>query len=146
MTRQPKTPSEVLDELLINSRRLAIAHVVLGVSAVFIFLSRPGIYNPSLRVITRFRGGSLDVILHALFAWLPYLVSWSITRVVLPARDRNATLIFILFAAVLTVASIKVDYPIAGTFTTSALMYSCVLTMSLAAACGICVMCWRNDA
>jgi hypothetical protein len=146
MTRRPKTHSEVIDELLVNSRRLAIAHFVLGVGALFIFLSRPGIYNPSLRVITRFRGGSLDVILHAILAWMPYLVSWSISHAVLPSRDRNATLTFISFAAVLTVVSMKIDYPIAGTFTLSALMYSAVLTMALGAACGICVVCWRNDA
>jgi hypothetical protein len=143
MIRRPKSHSEVIDELLINSRRLAIAHVVLGVGAVFIFLSRPGIYNPSLRV--RFRGGSFDVIFHAILGWVPYLVSWLIARAVLPTRDRNATLTFIAFAAMLTVASIKFDYPIAGTFTLSALMYSAVLTISLAAACGICVIYWRND-
>jgi hypothetical protein len=146
MTRRPKTRSEVIDEVIINSRRLAIAHFILGIGAVFIFLSRPGIYNPSLRVITRFRGGSLDVILHAIFAWTPYLASWSISRAMLPTRDRNATLAFIVFAALLTVATVEVDYPITGAFTSSALIFSAVMTMCLAAACGICVMYWRNDA
>lgn len=110
MSHRPKTRSEVIDEVIINSRRLAVAQFVLGVGAIFIFLSRPGIYNPSLRVITRFRGGSLDVILHAVLAWIPYLASWLISRAMLPTRDRNATLTFIVFAAMLTVATVEVDY------------------------------------
>jgi hypothetical protein len=143
---QQKSHGEIIDELIVNSRRLAIAHLALGVASAFTFLSRPGIPHPSLRAITGFRAGSLDVIFHAALAWLPYGISWVLSRAVLSGRDKNATLAFIVCAIAITVISFRMHILVTGPFDLSALTFSAIMTIALAAACGLCVSIWRKDA
>ena len=143
-THARKSHGEAVDELLVNARRLAVAHAALGVASAFNFLSRPGIFHPSLRAITRFRGGAINVILHALLAWLPYLISWAISRAVLSDRDKNATLAFIACATGITIMSFGIDFPVTGAFNLSALIFSGLIAMSLAVACGACAKFWRR--
>ena len=109
-----KSHGEIIDELIVNGRRLAIAHFALAVASAFTFLSRPGIFNPSLRAITGFRAGSLNVIFHAALAWLPYGISWVLSRAVLSGRDKNATLAFIVCAIAITVISLRMYLLVIG--------------------------------
>src|ERR1700722_6991925 len=109
-TSHHKSNGETIDELIVNGRRLAIAHVALGVASAFSFLSRPGILHPSLRKITSFNAGSIDVIFHAALVWLPYGISWMLSRAVLSGRDKNATLAFIVCAIAITVTSLRMNF------------------------------------
>jgi hypothetical protein len=141
-----KSHGDIIDELIVNGRRLAIAHLALGVASAFAFLSRPGILHPSLRAITGFRAGSIDVIFHAAMAWLPYGISWALSRAVLSGRNKNATLAFIVCAIAITVISFRMTFLVTGPFDFSALTFSAIITIALAAACGLCAIIWGKDA
>jgi hypothetical protein len=146
LARHKKSHGQIIDEVIINTRRLAFAHVALGIASAFNFLSREGILHPSLRAITSFRGGSIDVIAHAMLAWAPYIASWTISRAMLSGRNTGATLLFIAFAIAITILSFERQFPVTGAFNISALVLSSLLTLSLATACGICAIIWHRDA
>ena len=88
-----KTPGKIVDEIDENSRRLWIAHFVLGLASAFIFWIRPGTFNPHLH--TPRRGDGLLVILETLTSWAPYIVSGMFSRALLSTRAPLATLVFI---------------------------------------------------
>jgi hypothetical protein len=146
LTEHRKTSGGIIDELSVNSRRLAVGHAILGAAAAFGFLSRPDILHPSLRVMTGYRAGSIDVIGHALVAWVPYLISWLISREALSGRDRSAAIVFLGIATGITAASILINFPAGGAISSSALLFSGALTAALVAACGVCALLWRRDA
>jgi hypothetical protein len=82
-------------------------------------------------------------ILHALLAWMPYVISWAISRASLSGRDKNATLAFIANATVITIISFR--FPVSGAFSTSSLELAALITISLTLACGICAIFWPRD-
>lgn len=93
MTRKVKTSGQIVDELIVNSRRLLIAHICLGVVAAFVYWIRPGTftgYYPR-------RSGVLAVMVTTL-AWLPYVISWFVSRSLLSGRDSKAAIVFIAVA------------------------------------------------
>jgi hypothetical protein len=88
-----KTPGEIIDELVENSRHLWIAHFCLGLASAFVYWTRAGTFTPHLH--TPRRGDGLIVILETFVAWTPYLISGMFSRVVLSTRAPAATLVFI---------------------------------------------------
>ena len=145
MNNRRRSPGELIDVMATNARRLAVANAALGVASAFHFLSRPGIYHPSLHALASTRGSSLEGILHSLLAWIPYVVSWFISRAALSYRDKNATLAFIACAIAITGISFAIEFPASGALNFSTLLFSGVITISLAIACGICTIPWRRN-
>jgi hypothetical protein len=102
MIGQSKKLGNVLDELVQNRRRLAIAHSCLGLVSAIIYWVRPGSFTPSLPI---YNLQDPSPVIDTIIAWAPYVVSFFASRAMLVERSSNAVLVFIVFATGIGFAS-----------------------------------------
>lgn len=145
MKAKVKTPNLILDEIAKNARRLSIAHVVLGLVSAFVYWISPGAFTPRLHTPRRIDG--IVVILKTLGAWAPYVVSWLVSRVVLPTRDPKASLMFIALATCVAAGAagsylgmFKIPVPPVP------FGLSLVVTVTLVSLVGLLSFVWKDDA
>ena len=102
MVGNPKTPGSVLDQLIQNGLRLTIAHTCLGLASAFVYWVRPGSFTPHLQTYN-FRDAS--PIFVTFIAWVPYVISYFVSRSILVGRNPKAVFVFIFGAAGVSLAS-----------------------------------------
>jgi hypothetical protein len=143
MTNKRPTPGEVADELIQNPRRLGIAHACLGLAAAFVYWVRPGTFTPHL-AIYHFR--DVSPIYMTFMAWIPYVIAFTISRVMLAGRNPKAALAYILFASMVTVGAGALYLNLFGTHAAfTPLEVAGAVTITLLAGIGICAAIWQSD-
>lgn len=144
-SRNVKTKSEILEEVLLNTRRLAIAHALLGLLSAAATWVRPGTFVPHLA------NGMIgylafEMIFNTASAWIPYVISWFFSKAALDARPPSATLTFIVAAILITILTTLFQV---NAFALKAppptLILSVGTTIALLAVSGICAMLWQTD-
>jgi hypothetical protein len=144
MTGKIKTPGQLVDELIINSRRLNVAHFCFGLASAFIFWVRPGTFRPHLpRPLGR--GPAFSIVADTVIAWLPYIVSWQVSRALLSGRDTKATIAFIICGATIAALSVGLYFLLINGWDLPALVVAGAITLALMMACGLCALSWRRD-
>jgi hypothetical protein len=144
MTRLPKKPGTVVDELIANPRHIWFAHAVLGIGSAFVYWLVPGTFHPHIH--TPRRGDGLIVILQTMLAWAPYLLSGFYSCAVLSTRDPKATFAYIALAtSVGVVAALLYANIFDMTETPPPLLVSAGVTILLFAAATLCAAIWRSD-
>ena len=107
MTELPTDRGKAVDELIVNPRRLFIAHVVFGIAAAIVLWVRPGTFTPYLPGRVGMGGSpSAFIVVDTAVAWLPYVVATLFARRLLSDRDDKAVFVYIALATVVTVVSI----------------------------------------
>jgi hypothetical protein len=107
MTELPKERGKVVDELIVNPRRLLIAHVCFGIASAVGLWVRPGTFTPHLPGRVGMGGSpSAFIVVDTAIAWLPYVVAAFVARRLLCDRDDKAVYVYIVFAAIVAVVSI----------------------------------------
>ncbi len=140
--RRP-TPGEVLDELIQNPRRLAIAHTCLGLAAAFVYWARPGTFTPHLN---RFNLRDLRPIFNTAIAWSPYVVAFVVSKARLTNRNPKAVLAYILIASVITVGASGLYVNLFGMHVAlPTVLLAGGVTIALLVAIGLCATIWRSD-
>jgi hypothetical protein len=141
-----KTPGVIYDEMLANLRRLAIAHVCLGLIAAFAYWIRPGTVTVPMRWSVPHFADVVPIVATSI-AWFPYLISMIVCRALLLSRDPKATLLFVVFATVITAAFAAILLNLVGLRKPLApILVSLLLTLALVATSGLCSVLWPNDA
>lgn len=132
---------EETDEVRVDRRRLAIAHLWLGGIASFTYWLRPTTIQPMVPGIGY---GTGAIALATLLAWIPYFISWRITRVVLPGRGRGIS-VFIACATVITIGAASFYLNLfEKPQHVPAIFVSVGVGLLLAAAAGLCAIIWRQ--
>jgi hypothetical protein len=88
MSLRGRTRSEVVDELIVNPRRLTIAHVTLGLASAALLWILPNTFAP--RLPGRLGLGSSPIHTHC-GRWMSYVISWFFSRWLLSGRNPKAT-------------------------------------------------------
>jgi hypothetical protein len=146
MTKANKTPGVIYDEMIANPRRLALAHLCLGLIAAFAYWIRPGTVTVPMRwSVPHF--ADVAPIVATSMAWLPYLISMIVCRLLLSSRDRKATLLFVILATIITAAYVAILLNLVGPLKqVSPILVSLLLTLALVATSGVCSLLWSDDA
>src|ERR1700723_1415111 len=105
VTSKHKTAGELADEFISNPRRLAIAHILLGLIAAFAYWARPGTFTPHLPIFVH---RDVTPILLTFIAWCPYVISATVSRQVLGVRDKKAAILFVVLATAITASSVAI--------------------------------------
>ena len=141
MIDHPKTPGSMLDEIIQNGRRLAIAHTCLGLASAFVYWVRPGSITPHLPIYN-FRDASPIYV--TFFAWVPYVISFLFSRSILADRNHRAVFVFVICAAGIGLASAALllrVFPII----LSPIVVSGGVTIALVISAGLCSAVWRSE-
>ena len=141
MIGHPKSPGNVLDELIKNSRRLRIAHICFGLASAFIYWVRPGTFTPHLPIYN-FR--DLSPVYLTFIAWAPYVISFFFSRSILAGRSPEAVFVFIAFAAAISVASALLLLRVFA-IAPSPIVVAAGVTITLIILAGLCSSIWRSD-
>jgi hypothetical protein len=142
---QFKAPGMIVDEMFENSRRLWIAHALLGLACAFVYWVRPGTFTPHLH--TAHRGDGFLVILKTLVAWVPYIISGIFSRAVLSTRNSRATLLFIAIATGVSVCAASICLNLFGMQEPPPpFLVSIGVTVVLVSVAGLFSVIWRSDA
>jgi hypothetical protein len=146
MTKAKKTHGVIYDEMIANPRRLTLAHLCLGLIAAFAYWIRPGTVTVPMRwSVPHF--ADVAPIVATSMAWLPYLISMIVCRLLLSSRDRKATLLFVILATIITAAYVAILLNLVGPLKqVSPILVSLLLTLALVATSGVCSLLWSNDA
>jgi hypothetical protein len=81
----------VFYELIVNPRRLTIAHVTLGLASAALLWILPNTFTP--RLPGRLGLGSspsILIVVDTAVSWMPYVISWSFSRWLLSRRNPKA--------------------------------------------------------
>jgi hypothetical protein len=134
MTAQGQKPGERYDRLTQNARRLNITHLSLALLMSIVYYTRPSSFHP-MPVFAR--GLGLAVVVSTVIAWLPYFVSWCVSRALLVGTERGVLIFIPLAIAIsLVAAAFCLDlFSIRGPM----LVLSVCLALLLVAAAGLCV-------
>jgi hypothetical protein len=136
----------IYDEVVTNSRRLALAHSCLGLIAAFAYWTRPGTIPIPLRWSTPHYADVMPL-LKTVIAWMPYLISFMVTKPLLSSRNPKATLSFVIASLVITASSVVLYLNLQGSREAlSPILISVVVVLALVVTAGICSMLWKNDA
>jgi small-conductance mechanosensitive channel len=138
-----KTAGQFADEFIANPRRLAIAHLLLGLIAAFAYWVRPGTFTPHLP--RNFRDSTPLFV--TFVAWVPYMISAVVSQRFLGVRDKKAAILFIVLATAVTATSVifYVNFIVLNR-SVSPIVVSAGVTVALLTACGLCTSIWPNDA
>jgi hypothetical protein len=136
MIGQSKNLGNVLDELVQNRRRLAIAHSCLGLVSAIIYWVRPGSFTPSLPI---YNLQDPSPVFDTVIAWAPYVVSFFASRAILAERSSNVVLVFIVFATGIGLASAVLSLRLSIVHVSfSPIVASAGVTVALVAVAGLC--------
>jgi hypothetical protein len=143
MTGQRPTSGDVLDELIENPRRLAIAHTCLALAAALVYWVRPGTFTPHL---VKYSFRDVSPIYMTFAAWIPYLIAFLVSKATLVDRNPKAVLAYILLASVVTAGAGGLYLNLFGmNATLSPVLLAGGVTIILLAAIGLCAAIWRSD-
>ncbi len=79
-------------------------------------------------------------------AWLPYVISWFVSRSLLSGRDSKAVLVFIAVAVGVAALSVACYLNLLEMMEApSPLLISAGVTIALVLAAGLCAAIWRSD-
>jgi hypothetical protein len=106
MTEQSRQLGEAFDEIVLDRRRLMITHVCLGVVAAAAYWVHASPFHSSVPVA--YGGSAARVIGGTLVTWLPYIVSWRITRAILPGTGYGVVRAFVLTACLITAGAVAI--------------------------------------
>jgi hypothetical protein len=144
MTGQRPTSGDVLDELIQNPRRLAIAHTCLGLAAALVYWVRPGAFTPHL---VKYSFRDVSPIYMTFATWVPYVIAFLVSKATLADRDPKAVLAYILLASAVTAGAGGLNLNLFGmNATLSPVLLAGGITIILLAAIGLCAAIWRSDA
>jgi hypothetical protein len=141
MIGNPKRLGDVLDELLQNRRRLAIAHFCLGLASAIVYWLSPGSFRPHLPIYS-FRDAS--PIYLTFIAWFPYAISFFVSRSILAGRSTKAVFVFIFCAVSICLTSASLRLHVISIVTTlSPIVVSGGVAVTLVIIAWLCSMLWR---
>jgi hypothetical protein len=147
MTGLPKERGKVIDELIVNPRRLLIAHVFLGIASAIVFWVRPGTFTAYLPGRVGMGGSpSIFILADTCIAWLPYVVGMLVARRLL--SDRNDKAIYVYIALATIVAVISIGFYLNALRVPSApspILVSVGATLALVAIAVVCASIWHSD-
>lgn len=136
MVGQSKSLGNLLDKLVQNRRRLAIAHSCLGLVSAIIYWVRPGSFTPSLPI---YNLQDPSPVFDTFIAWVPYVVSFFASRAILAERSSNAVLVFIVFATGIGFASAILSLRLSTVrVISSPIVASAAVTFALVVVAGLC--------
>ena len=143
MKESHKSPGLVVDELIVNPRRLALVHICLGVISAGIYWMRPGTFTPHLPIY-QIRD-SRPVVL-TLISWFPYVISFLVSRHLLEGRSQVSVIVFGILATIITAfsAAFYLDW-ITNSLALSSIHISVAVTAALIGAAYLCAGVWRRD-
>ena len=141
MIDQSKNLGSVLDELVQNRRRLAISHSCLGLFSAIIYWVRPGSFTPHLPIYNLQDPFPIFI---TFIAWVPYFISFFVSRSILAGRNSKAVFVFIFCAAIVSLASAVLLLRVLP-FAPSPIVVSAGVTITLVIVAGLCTTLWRND-
>jgi len=143
MIGHPKGLGSVLDELLRNRRRLAIAHVCLGLVSAIVYWVQPGSFTPHLPIYN-FRDASPIYV--TFIAWFPYAISFFVSRSILAGRSAKAVIVFIFCAVGICLASASLCLHVFSMRMALSPIEVCGgIAVTLVIIAWLCSMLWRND-
>jgi hypothetical protein len=141
MTKRPKDPGKIVDEMIVNPRRLFVSHFCLAILAAFAYWTRAGTFTPH-----RPGYGDISYIFLTFFVWIPYLISGIYSRQLLAARSQAATILFIATSIVITVIATCMYLDLFGMKSTyPPIIVSIAVTIALLAAAKLCAVLWPSD-
>jgi hypothetical protein len=145
---RPKSRNEIVDELIINPRRLAIAHVVLALASAIVVFTLPNTFTPHLP--GRVGVGSppsIGIVIDSGPAWIPYVISWLFSRWLLSGRDQKATAIFIVGGSGIALASAFLYMNLLNLgIGLNRIIVAGTVTLALVVVAGTCSLIWPADA
>lgn len=101
MTDDLRRPGEIYDRVVGDRRRLAIAHFSLGLITSFIYFIRPTSFHPRVMIPGNY---GFTLVAVTLIAWVPYLLSWRVSREILSGSKRGV-MVFIPLAVAITIGA-----------------------------------------
>jgi hypothetical protein len=143
MNRSPKSSGKIVDELIVNPKRLTVVHVCLGVLSAGAYWIRPGTSTPHLPIYN-IRDPSPIII--SLIAWLPYVVSFKVSRHLLENRSQVSVIVFGILAAIITGFAIALYFDlIVNILGLSPIQIPIAVTSALIGAAYLCAVIWPKD-